>query len=179
MLDYEKLDAVAKASGFTHTGPLEAGKLRMLQEVRDMCAADKCHLYNRSWGCPPACGTLDEMREKVSHYSRGLIVQTVGELEDSLDFDGMQDAAMRHAGSFKALWNTLLAEYSGLLAMGSGGCARCEKCTYPDALCRFPDEVAASMEACGLLVSQVCADNGVKYHYGSGTIAYTACFLLE
>jgi predicted metal-binding protein len=119
------------------------------------------------------------MQEKVSKYSNGLIVQTVGQLEDSFDFEEMQASAVRHKVSFDALRKTLRAEYPGLFAMGSGGCARCTECTYPAAPCRFPEESSASMEACGLVVSRVCADNGVKYNYGPNTLAYTACFLLE
>ncbi|MDR1217403.1 MAG: DUF2284 domain-containing protein [Oscillospiraceae bacterium] len=51
-------------------------------------------------------------------------------------------------------------------------------CVYPDAPCRFPDKLAYSMEACGLFVSRVCTDNGLKYNHGKDTICYTACFLL-
>jgi hypothetical protein len=35
------------------------------------------------------------------------------------------------------------------------------------------------MEAYGLLVTQICTDNGMKYYYGPDTLAYTSCFLLE
>ena len=34
------------------------------------------------------------------------------------------------------------------------------------------------MEAYGLMVNQVCLDNGLHYNYGPNTIAYTGCFLL-
>jgi predicted metal-binding protein len=179
MINYETLQRQACDAGFTHSGALDVSTLQFLQEVRDMCSADKCNKYDKSWACPPACGTLGEMREKVAAYSKGLIVQTVGELEDSYDWDGIQDAAKKQGETFASLWKTLKKTYPNLLAMGAGGCAKCETCTYPDAPCRFPDEVAASMEACGLVVSRVCADNGVKYNYGPNTIAYTGCFLLE
>jgi predicted metal-binding protein len=66
-----------------------------------------------------------------------------------------------------------------MLSLGSGGCRRCKKCTYPDAPCRFPEKKFASMEAYGMLVTQVCQDNGLDYYYGKGTITYTSCFLLE
>ena len=63
------------------------------------------------------------------------------------------------------------------LPLAVGGCTRCKTCTYPDAPCRFPDRNFSSMEATGLLVNQVCVDNGVPYNYGRGKMAYTSCLL--
>jgi predicted metal-binding protein len=179
MSDYLRLRSVALDAGFDDAGFLNVPGLEFLQEVRDMCAADKCHNYNRSWSCPPAAPSLDEMRSKVLGYSGGLLVQTVGKLEDSLDFDGMMDAAHRHMGNFDRLWDLLRPEYPNLYPMGAGGCSKCNPCAYPDAPCRFPDKLTYSMEACGLLVSRVCTDNGMKYNHGKDTICYSACFLLE
>jgi predicted metal-binding protein len=179
-MDFDNISRQALEAGFTNVGPLDTATLEFLPEVREMCSADKCNRYNKSWACPPACGTLDEMREKVKGYSRGVIVQTVGRLEDSYDWDGIQEAAMRQGESFEKLWDVLRVDFPGLLAMGSGGCARCKECTYTEGKpCRFPDKMSASMEACGLFVSKVCTDNDVKYNYGPNTIAYTGCFLLE
>lgn len=179
MTDYERLKKLAADSGFDDAGYMDVSGLQFLTEVRDMCAADKCHNYNRSWACPPAAPTLDEMRDKVKQYTGGLLVQTVGHLEDSLDFDEMMAAAKRHGENFTKLWDALTPEYPNLYPMGAGGCAKCQPCAYPDAPCRFPDKLAYSMEACGLFVSRVCTENGMKYNHGKDTICYTSCFLLE
>ena len=78
-----------------------------------------------------------------------------------------------------AMCARLRQETSGLLALGAGSCTRCKQCSYPDAPCRFPERMTSSMEACGMLVLQVCKDNGLTYYYGPNTIAYTSCFLLK
>ncbi len=105
--------------------------------------------------------------------------QTVTQLEDSLDYEGMMEAASRHKSNMNRLYAELRRLYPDMYAMGSGGCNKCEKCTYPDEPCRFPDMLTYSMEACGLVVSRVCTDNGMKYNHGKDTLAYTSCFLLE
>ncbi|MDR0916678.1 MAG: DUF2284 domain-containing protein [Oscillospiraceae bacterium] len=178
-MDIAKLTELAKDAGFTEVGTLDVATLQFLPEVRDMCAADKCHMYNHSWACPPACGTLDEMSARALKYSRGILVQTVAQLEDSFDFEGMGAAAEQHKQAFVKLHEVLREQYPDLFPMGSGGCTICPKCSYPDAPCRFPDRAIPSMEACGLLVSQVVSDNGMKYNHGRDTLAYTAAFLLE
>jgi predicted metal-binding protein len=179
MTNYENLKKIAREAGFDDAGRLNVSKLEFLQDVRDMCAADKCHNFNRSWSCPPAAPSLEEMRDRVKKYSGGLLVQTVGHMEDSLDFEEMMAAAKRHSENFERLWDALAPDYPGLFPMGAGGCGKCQPCAYPDAPCRFPDKLAYSMEACGLFVSRVCTDNDMKYNHGKDTICYTACFLLE
>jgi predicted metal-binding protein len=180
MENFEKLTERAKEIGFSATAPLDVSTLVFMPEVRAMCADGKCQRYNTTWSCPPACGTLEEMRDKVQAYSKGILVQTVGKIEDDFDWDKYQEIAELHDKNFHAFWKELKLLYPRVLAMGTGGCTRCDPCTWVvGEPCRFPDDMTASMEACGLLVSQVCTDNDLSYYYGPNTIAYTACFLLE
>ncbi len=179
MIDMEKLEKTGLDQGFSHVAHLDCSVLNPKEEVRDMCAANKCHAYGKYWTCPPGCGTLEECTARMKNFTEGIIVQTVGELEDELDGEGMMEASDQHREHFIALEKILRKEYPDMLAMGSGGCGKCETCTYPDAPCRFPKESFSSMEANGLVVSEVCQANDLPYYYGPCTIAYTSCFLLE
>ncbi len=122
---------------------------------------------------------MEECEKRVRRYHRGILVQTVGELEDSMDGEGMIETENAHKEHFFQLEEKLRTYYPQMLPIGSGACTRCTSCTYPDAPCRFPDKTFASMEAYGMLVTQVCQDNGLAYYYGPCTIAYTSCFLLD
>lgn len=173
------LIALARECGFDQACPLDPGTLRFLPEVRAMCAADKCRSYNRSWSCPPAAGALPELEARCRRYRRGLLVQTVGDQEDSFDVEALMDTRARHQESFRRLTGRMKELFPRVWPMGDSACARCETCTWPDAPCRFPQEVYPSMEACGLLVSQVCADNGMKYYYGPKHISFTYCYLFD
>jgi len=179
MFDYEKLSKLALECGFTNTAPLDISTLEFMQEVRDMCNRDQCDRYGTSWSCPPACASLEELRKRVLEYSHGILVQTVGDIEDSYDWDGILANGLAHKLNFGKMWDELDKEYSDVLAMGAGACMLCDTCTYPDEPCRFPKRLSASMEACGLFVSKVCTDNNLKYNYGQDKIAFTACFLLK
>lgn len=178
-MEINELINLAKDCGFTEAAEMDAKKLKFMPEVRDMCRADKCNSFNKSWSCPPACGTLEEITERSKGYSRGLLVQTVGRQEDEYDFAFYEEAAARHSESFTKLTEKLLDAGLDLLPMGMGACTLCERCTYPDAPCRFPERLFPSMEAYGLLVTQVCIDNDVSYYYGPGTIAYVSCYLFN
>ncbi len=178
-LDYASLIAAGKEAGFTEVHPLDASTIHLMTEVRDMCAANTCGQYGAKWSCPPGCGTLEECEKKVRAYKRGLIVQTIGYLEDSLDYETMMDAERRHKEAFQKFTDILREKFPGMLPLGAGCCTNCQTCTYPDEPCRFPDKAMSSMEAYGMLVNQVCTDNNVKYNYGPNTMSYTGCFLLE
>ena len=174
-----ELNQLAQQAGFSYMSPLDIQTVTLKPEVRQMCAGNSCGQYGKRWSCPPGCGELDVLQQRLTLYSRGILVQTVGQLEDSFDAEGMLAAEQAHKTHLTQLQDKLLAHYPKLLTIGAGCCTHCNTCTYPHAPCRFPDRQVSSMEAYGMLVSEVCQKNGMKYYYGPGTIAYTSCFLLE
>jgi predicted metal-binding protein len=179
MQTFEDARQLASDSGFTGIGDLNVDTIKVYTEVRDACAENKCHQYGKNWACPPGCGTLDECADRLHKYKKGLILQTTAVLEDALDFEGMQELGENHGKHAQAFAGKIKDLYPGAMMVGSGGCARCENCTYPDKPCRFPNEITSSMEALGMLVSEVCKDNNIPYYYGPGTLTYVACVLLE
>ena len=178
MFEYNKLAETAKECGFTYCVPLNISGLEFLTEVREMCNKKACGNYGTSWSCPPACPSLDEIQAIAQSYNGGLLVQTVGDIEDDCDWDGMMAIGARHKANFGRLWDKLDESYPSVFAMGAGVCMLCEPCTYPNTPCRYPQRLSYSMEACGLLVNKVCTDNGLGYNYGKEKISFTSCFLL-
>lgn len=163
--------------GFDTAVPMDVATLLPRQDVRDMCAADKCHAYGKNWTCPPHCGTLLQCHARMQKYTRGILLQTVGKLEKTIDTKAYRQTEARHLEQFYALSALIRTQHPDALCLGSGGCRVCGKCAWPEP-CRFPDKACASMEAYGLFVTQVCRDNGVAYYHGEKTITYTACILL-
>jgi predicted metal-binding protein len=179
MIDLRTQMEKARAQGFESTGELQASTLQFLPQVRDMCAANLCRCYGKNWTCPPSCGTIEDSTRKAQGYHQGILVQTVGKLDDDFDYETMESAQQLHNQRFHSLVAELRQDYPGLLAMGAGACTLCAECTCPAAPCRFPDQAIASMEAYGLFVSQVCEANHLAYNHGPLTVTYTSCLLLE
>lgn len=179
MSDIYKLLEQAKAIGFDVAEPLDCSKIELLSEVRDMCKSNKCGAYDNNWSCPPGCGTLEECRERIGKYKRGMIVQTIGELEDEFDFEGIKETSERHKKTFYKLTYELRKEYPTLLALGAGACTHCKTCSYPSAPCRAPEYAVSSMESYGMVVSDVCKNNNVPYYYGRGKQVFVGCYLID
>ncbi|MBR4393923.1 MAG: DUF2284 domain-containing protein [Oscillospiraceae bacterium] len=165
--------------GFSHAGALDAASLKALPEVRDMCAADRCRRYGRSWSCPPACGSLEACAARLASYHSGILVQTTVTLEDQFDMEGIRRTQERHKEMFHTLARQSRALYPDCLPLTAGTCTLCKSCTYPDRPCRYPTKRLSSMEAYGLLVSDVCKESGLPYYYGPGTLTFTSCILLK
>ena len=162
--------------GFSAAGALNIATLEAREDVREMCAEDRCHAYGHNWTCPPECGTLAECAEKMRRYSRGILVQTVGHMQKDIDSRVYRETERRHMENFRAFAAMMKEAYPDALCLGAGGCRICKKCAYPEP-CRFPNKAYSSMESYGLFVTQVCRDNGLEYYHGPRTITYTACVL--
>ena len=102
-MDIKKIEQMGMEQGFSHVVLLDCDTIELKPEVRQMCAADTCHKYDKCWSCPPGCGSLEECEAKVRQYKYGIIVQTVGELEDVFDGEGMMETEARHKEYFVEL----------------------------------------------------------------------------
>lgn len=178
MADFEELKQLALEAGFSHVGELVVDTIDLKPEVREMCSADKCHVYNKNWSCPPACGTLDECDEKIRNYKKGLLLQTTGEV-DTMDFEEIMALSQAHSDHYEVFAKRIRELHPNAMIIGDGACKKCKTCTYPDEPCRFPDELSHPMEGLGMLVSEVCQKNGLPYYYGPGTLTYVGCVLVE
>ena len=169
--------ALIKSCEFEDYATCDASCLKARQDVRDMCSADTCHEYGHSWSCPPACGEIDEWQQVYEKKSTCHVFQTVGQMEDEFDFEAMMDAEALHKERVMKLHGLLGEQYPDALLLSAGTCRLCEKCTYPDEPCRFPNRKLVSMEASGLLVSEVCTLAGTSYNHGPLSIAFVSCVL--
>lgn len=175
----EELIKEALDTGFSQAGELNMEAMTFMPEVRDMCSANTCNKFGKNWRCPPACGSIEDAAKETAKYSFGIIVQTIGKMEDDFDYETISETGEKHIESFHKLVKQLKSRYTEILPMGAGTCTICETCTYPDEPCRYPDESISSMEAYGLWVSKVCQLSNIPYNNGKKTITYTSCYLLK
>lgn len=170
---------IAAEQGFDCMGSCAASELAVHAEVRSMCASGKCHIYGKSWACPPACGEIEDYERRMHEFETCLVVQTVAQMEDDFDVETLEEAGKTQKQRVLNLVQAL--DDAGLSAktmtLSAGTCTLCPACTYPDAPCRFPDKRLVSMEAAGLVVSEVCTQAHIPYNHGPQTIAYSGCVL--
>ena len=173
------VEQLALTEGATHARVRSTGDLRVEEEVRRNCLVNYCGKSGRSWTCPPLVGELATLGARLREYPQGLVVQNVSSLEDSWDFEGMEEAVHAHNRMIRALAAQLAASYPGLeiLAFGAGNCDVCAECTCPDTPCRFPEQALSSVEAQGLDINALVTSVGLNYINGLNTVSYVGMVL--
>jgi predicted metal-binding protein len=151
-----RFEPFLRESGFSIIGRFDVSGLLVKEEVRDMCAADRCRSYGRNWSCPPACGSIDYYQDQFGRFSQGYLFQTVVTMGDAFDYEAIQQGGAEHNRRLDRFLERIEGSGDNIMVLGAGACSLCEPCTYPDAPCPHPNKALVSMEAAGLLVSEVC-----------------------
>ncbi len=176
-----ELQELIEPCEFEYSGFFDATKLVVRPEVRNMCSCDLCNAYGHSWMCPPGIGTVEECAQLLSNYSKGILFQTVGKMEDSFDWETIERTKELHKDRMIRLLDAVYDRFGSadgeVKVLNAGTCTYCKKCTYPDHPCAHPKKAAPSMEAVGLMVNEVCTMAGVDYNHGPATMAFSSCIL--
>ena len=145
---------------------------------REICRTGGCGAYGRCWVCPPYIGEIHDLMEKVRAFPKALWYQSVGEIEDSFDFEGMMAAGRAHAQLSQRIQGTLPpGEY---LHLSCGGCHLCDKCAAQEGQpCRFPEKALHPVEGYGVDVYQTTKETELKYINGQNTVTYFGMVLFK
>jgi len=164
-------------AGLSGWGIVPVEKIPFSQEFLDICRSNSCGSYNKCWACPPAMGTLEECRARIGAYKTALVFNHISQLEDSFDWEGMQDAAVNYRIAVDSLHELVKEEGDRVSILANGGCNRCKTCTWPDAPCRFPEKLFPAIEGSGVYVSRLAGLAGLKYINGQDTVTYFGMLL--
>lgn len=147
------------------------------ENVIEMCRENRCGKYGTCWTCQPGAGEPKELEKRIKEYKTALVFSLKYDLEDSFDIEGMFEAGKKAKQVLEGIIEQLFANDETFMALGCGSCTICEKCTYPEAPCRFPKKAVPSVEACGINVSELSKKAKINYINGTNTITYF-CIIL-
>ena len=149
------------------------------EKNRAYCKANLCGRYGKTWNCPPAVGTFDECREKAQSFSKAFVFTHCGRVDDFSDSQKIDALRDETTAILREICERL--EKNGIRhqALGCGSCNECEKCTYPDAPCRFPEKAEPPVESFGIDVGELAKKNGITYYAGDGIITFFCIILYD
>ena len=170
---------LALDAGADKAAMIDQKQIVLSAEFRAVCEGNSCGNYGRCWMCPPDVGDIDALMARVREYSRALLYQTIGRLEDSFDIEGMGEAASKHVQVSQRLQAALAPLAPGLTHLTCGGCHLCDACAKRDGQpCRHPEQALPSMESYGVDVYQTTKDTDLRYINGQNTVTYFGMALL-
>jgi len=178
---FEILLKKAQALGAYKTGVIDAKSISFDASFRDLCASNACGKYGKCYMCPPDVGEIAQLMAEAKQYKYALVYQTVTEIEDSFDFEGMLEAKRRTyplSQKLREVFQSL--NITNTLHLGAGGCGVCEVCAKKtQEPCRFPELAMASLEAYGINVSLLAKAADMKYCNGQNTVTYFGAVLFS
>ena len=176
----QEIVQLAVARHADYVGIVAALEIPIVEELRASCEQNYCGKYKTSWMGPPAVGEVAQLTKEIRSYQRGVVIQTVDQLEDSFDYEGMVAAKVRHQAIFRSIRSAVCEQFPSVksLSLDVGCCHICDTCTYPDKPCSNPAEALASVEAYGINVNDMLTACGLKYNNGKDTVSYVGLILI-
>lgn len=178
---FEQMIVQVKALGAFRASVIDASLIQTDRAFRGMCESNACGVYGKCYMCPPDVGDIDELMARVRDYDYALVYQTVTELEDSYDFEGMIEAKKSTYPITQKL-RRVFADMgvTHVLHLGAGGCGVCPTCAKRTGEpCRFPELAMPSLEAYGINVSALAKVSDMKYINGQDTVTYFGAVLFS
>ena len=160
-MNQEQLLTLAREAGFSasFTTP---DQVLINPDFRSFCEENRCGKYNANYSCPPDCGTVEELHEKLLSEDIVMVVQTIKENVDKTDKEQIIKIRTAHNAAILRLMKKFKElGYSGFCA-GYSGCSLCnpckrvtnEPCTYPElrisCMSAYCVDVANLAEKCNL-----------------------------
>ena len=172
-MDGKKLVDLALELGFADAAIIDTDKLVFVPAFRTLCEENQCGKYGVNYACPPACGTVEEMKEKVLCWKHALVMQTMWDIEDPLDSAQIKPAKSAHNQLTRQLIDQV--NESGLM-IGVSGCSLCDPCAITTGEpCRFPKMQCSCMSAYCIFVKEMTDLCHMDYECAPGKIGRASC----
>lgn len=117
----QELIELAQSAGADRAAVMPADNLVIIPAYRQYCEENLCGNFGKHPACPPACGTVAEMTDRVRAYRSALILQKEIAAPDPADTAAAK-AAKRTLNILTEKLKNLLEEKSGetILMMSAG-----------------------------------------------------------
>ena len=149
--------------------------LSFSDRVRHICETE-CPMYGKTWACPPGVGSVEDCRARCLSYPEALLISTVAEVQDIANMEETLATRREHEEITAQVRALIDAEGQEGFVLSSEACARCEKCSYPDAPCRHPSEMFPCIESHRILVTELAEKFGIEFIAGNTVIWFSILF---
>ena len=95
-MNEQKLIDLALSLGAYQAAVIPVSRIHFDKSFRSLCESNACGNFGMCWMCPPDVGDIVKLIEEAKTFQSALAYQTVAELADGYDIEGMLEAGNRH-----------------------------------------------------------------------------------
>ena len=176
--DYEKLEAELCALPLCQYEFIDTSELVFSERIRRVCEQE-CPMYNKTWACPPAVGTVEECRERCLRFPRALMITTVTEVSDIADIRETLATREPHEEITRQAAAMVRERASEVMVLSTEACALCETCAWPHGPCRHPDKMFPCVESHGIIATDIAEKHGIEFFNGNIVTWFSLIFFRE
>ncbi len=180
MMTEKEIVTMAAEAGIDAAAVIDVSEIVFEYDFRKYCEMNQCGNYGKNYGCPPDCGTPQEMEARAMAYSRALILQTIWPVEDITDPEETGPLKKKHNQKLRRFMDQLAEGGIVGLPVMAGPCSLCSPCAKASGQpCRFPERQASCLSAYGINVMKLCESSGVAWDYGPDKVAFFGLYMMK
>ena len=154
---------------------IRTGELIFSERVRRVCETE-CPMYGRTWACPPGVGSVEDCVARCMRYPEALLLTTAAEVRDIADMEETLSTRTGHEEVVRQAELALRAQGLETYVLSTEACTRCARCSYPEAPCRFPDEMYPCVESHAVVVTDIAEKHGITFLSGNAVTWFSILF---
>ncbi|MDD3220270.1 MAG: DUF2284 domain-containing protein [Lachnospiraceae bacterium] len=149
------LEEKAESIGFASQAVIKTKELIFVDEYRLFCEDNYCGNYDKLPMCPPECGTVEELHQRVMKYENVLVLQTIWDTTNrETDADYKKMKQQHNTLTYELVKLAEDSGYEGLvITAGPSAHASCMSAYCIDA--------AKMAESCGM--KYICGEHKVAF----------------
>ena len=175
-MDKQKLEAKLAELPLYEYAFINTEELLFSERVRYICQTE-CPMYNTTWACPPAVGTVEACQKRVMAFGEGLLIATITEVSDIANIEETLATRADHEEITRQVLAMVGEQATETLTLSTEACAHCTHCTYPNAPCRFPERMFPCVESHCILVTDLAEKRGIDFIAGGNVVTWFSLIL--
>ena len=169
LTDVELLELV-REEGFA-AAFIDPRDIPVVPEFRMFCEENRCGKFDANYSCPPDCGTVEQLRERILAERRAIILTSHWEVDGYDDKEAVQFARKAHNTAILRIMEAMKKGGWSGFAAGYGGCALCNPCKRTlNQPCAFPEKRISCMSAYCINVAELAQRCGLEFSWDPGKL---------
>ena len=158
-----KLIKLAEEAGF-RAAIISAKDIPVDGSFRKFCEDNLCGKYNANYSCPPACGTVEEVHDRLLSADQALVLQTIHDIGSYENKEAILKSKKNLNLAILRLTEELRKEGTNCFCLGYGGCPICDPCKQTvGEPCAFPEKKISCMSAYCIDVGKLADQCGMEF----------------
>lgn len=137
--------------------------------IRWICEHE-CPMYNKTWACPPAVGSVQECQARCMEFDEALLITTITEVSDIANIEETLSTRAPHEEITRQVLALVWQQAEKTLVLSTEACAICDECAWPNGSCRFQEKMFPCVESHGIVVTDLAEKAGIDFFADGGNL---------